>query len=59
MNEKKSFINKLDNKAESKGSTIKTIWQAIKFVIVSLLVTLIQLTLVNLLYFLLDDFKEP
>lgn len=59
MNEKKSFLNKLDNKAESKGSTIKTIWQAIKFVIVSLLVTLIQLTLVNLLYFLLADFKEP
>ena len=59
MENKKSILEKLDNKAESKGNKIKTIWQAIKFVIVSLLVTLIQLLLVNLLYFLLVDYKQP
>ena len=44
---------------EKKNEKLKTLWQAIKFIIVSLLVTLIQLILVNLLYFLLQNYKEP
>lgn len=52
-----SFLNNVDEKAEKNGK--KTIWQFIKFFVVSLLVTIIQLALVNLLYFLLKDWKEP
>lgn len=52
-----NFLNKTDDKAEQSGK--KTIWQFIKFIVVSLLVTIIQLALVNLLYFLLKNWKAP
>ena len=52
-----NFLNKTDDKAEQSGK--KTIWQMVKFIIVSLLVTIIQLALVNLLYFLLKGWKAP
>lgn len=52
-----SFLNKVDDKAENNGK--KTIWQLIKFIVVSLLVTIIQLALVNLLYFLMKSWTEP
>ncbi len=55
--EKKSVLSKIDEKAEKKG--IKTLWQAVKFLVVSLLVTIIQLALVNLLYFLMKNWTEP
>lgn len=55
--EKQSFLNKIDDKADKKG--IKILWQAVKFILVSSLVTLIQLGLVNLLYFLLKNWTEP
>lgn len=59
--EKKSgftnFLKKADSKAEKGGK--KTIWQIIKFIIVSCLVTLIQLGLVNLLYFLMKSWTAP
>ena len=51
------FLNNADEKAEKGGK--KTIWQIIKFIIVSSLVTLIQLGLVNLLYFLMKSWTEP
>lgn len=51
------FLNNADEKAEKGGK--KTIWQIIKFIIVSSLVTLIQLGLVNLLYFLMKSWIEP
>lgn len=51
-----SFLEKIDDKANKKG--IKTLWQAIKFLIVSLLVTIIQLALVNLLYFLMKGWTD-
>ncbi len=51
------FLTNLDSKAEKKG--IKTLWQAIKFLFVSIGVTLIQLGLVNLLYFMMKGWTEP
>ena len=57
MSKFNDWINKTDNKAEKGGK--KTIWEIIKFVVVSLLVTIIQLALVNLLYFFMKDWKEP
>lgn len=37
----------------------KTIWQFIKFILVSGIVSIIQLVLVNLLFFLMREWKEP
>ena len=51
------WLNNVDDKVEGTGK--KTIWQVIKFVVVSLLVTIIQLGLVNLLYFLMKNWQEP
>lgn len=51
------WLNNVDDKADNNGK--KTIWQIIKFIVVSLLVTIIQLALVNLLYFFMKDWKEP
>lgn len=51
------FLEGLDARAERKGR--KTIWQIVKFLAVSLLISIIQLVLVNLLYFLLKGWKEP
>lgn len=51
------WLQKLDEKAERKG--MKTLWQFVKFFIVSLLTTGVQLLLVNVLYFYLKDFTEP
>ena len=45
------WLDKMDEKCASKGKGIKTLWQITKFLIVSLLVTIIQLALVNLLFF--------
>lgn len=51
------FLDNADNKAEQGGK--KTLWQIVKFIIVSSLVTLIQLGLVNLLYFLMKSWTAP
>lgn len=53
------WLDKMDEKAANKGKAIKVIWQIVKFTIVSLLVTLIQLGLVNLLYFLMKSWTTP
>lgn len=53
--EKKKFsLGGLDNAAEEKGSLIKTIWQIVKFLVVSGLVTIIQLVLANVLPLIFD-----
>ena len=56
MNEKE-WLERLDDKAEAKG--LKTLWQFVKFLVVSLLTTGVQLLLVNVLYFFLKNFAEP
>lgn len=44
--EKKKFsLGGIDSAAEEKGSFIKTLWQLVKFLVVSGLVTIIQLHL--------------
>ncbi len=63
MEEKKQtrfskWLNHTDDKFEGKGFW-KTVWQYIKFTVVSLFVTVIQLALVNLLYFFMKEWTEP
>lgn len=54
--EKKKFsLGGLDNAAEEKGSFIKTLWQLVKFLVVSGLVTIIQLALAALLPLVCDQ----
>lgn len=52
---KKISLGGLDNAAEEKGSFIKTVWQLVKFLIVSGLVTIIQLVLANVLPLIFDS----
>lgn len=53
--EKKKFsLGGIDNAAEEKGSFIKTVWQLVKFLVVSGLVTIIQLVLANVLPLIFD-----
>lgn len=51
---KKISLGGIDNAAAEKGSFIKTIWQLVKFLVVSGLVTIIQLVLANVLPFVFD-----
>lgn len=54
--EKKKFsLGGLDNAAEEKGSFMKTLWQLVKFLVVSGLVTIIQLVLANVLPLVFDS----
>lgn len=54
--EKKKFsLGGLDGAAEEKGSFVKTIWQLVKFLVVSGLVTIIQLVLANVLPLIFDS----
>lgn len=54
--EKKKFsLGGIDGAAEEKGSLVKTIWQLVKFLVVSGLVTIIQLVLANVLPFIFDS----
>ena len=46
---KKISLGGIDNAAEEKGSFMKTLWQLVKFLVVSGLVTIIQLALAALL----------
>ena len=46
---KKISLGGIDNAAEEKGSFMKTLWQLVKFLVVSGLVTIIQLVLANVL----------
>lgn len=51
---KKISLGGIDDAAEGKGSFIKTIWQLVKFLVVSGLVTIIQLVLANVLPLIFD-----
>lgn len=51
---KKISLGGIDNAAEEKGSFIKTLWQLLKFLVVSGLVTIIQLVLANVLPLIFD-----
>lgn len=51
---KKISLGGIDNAAEGKGSFMKTLWQLIKFMVVSGLVTIIQLVLANVLPLIFD-----
>ena len=56
--EKKKFsLGGIDSAAEEKGSLMKTLWQLVKFLVVSGLVTIIQLVLANVLPFIFDGVK--
>ena len=53
--EKKRFsLGGIDSAAEEKGSFMKTLWQLVKFLVVSGLVTIIQLVLANVLPLIFD-----
>lgn len=52
-----NFITNIDQKAEAKGGGIKTLWQIVKFIVVSLGVTIIQLILANVLPLIFDSVK--
>lgn len=56
---KKISLGGIDSAAEEKGSGIKTLWQLIKFMVVSGLVTIIQLVLANVLPFVFDKVVTP
>lgn len=51
---KKISLKDIDGAAEEKGSFIKTLWQLVKFLVVSGLVTIIQLVLANVLPLIFD-----
>lgn len=51
---KKISLGGIDDAAEGKGSFFKTIWQLVKFLVVSGLVTIIQLVLANVLPLIFD-----
>ena len=57
-NEKIGFLEKIDMKAEEKGQGFKTVWQIIKFLVVSGGVSIIQLVLANLLPLIFDSFTQ-
>ena len=52
---KKISLGGIDNAAEEKGSFMKTRWQLVKFLVVSGLVTIIQLALASLLPLVCDQ----
>ena len=52
-----SKLANIDNKASEKGSLIKTVWQFVKFIVVSLLAMIVQFVLLNTLQ-LIPAIKE-
>ena len=60
--EKGKIVTKLDEVDEwwdSRGKLWKNLWQLLKFSIVSGIITVIQLGLLYLMYYLMKDWKEP
>lgn len=53
--EKTNFISRIDAKAEAKGGGIKTLWQIVKFLVVSMGVSIIQIILANVLPLIFDN----
>lgn len=56
---KKISLSGIDNAAEGKGSFFKTIWQLVKFLVVSGLVSIIQFGLAMLLPLIFDKLNLP
>ena len=55
-------LNQIDKAAESKGSLLVTIWQFVKFIVVSLLAMIVQFVLLNTLNLIpaiKDLYNEP
>lgn len=55
-------LNQIDKAAESKGSILVTIWQFVKFIVVSLLAMIVQFVLLNTLNLIpaiKDLYSEP
>lgn len=53
------WLDRVDEKASKRGRFIKFLWQLVKFNIVGLIITLTQLGLVNLLYFMMKGWTDP
>lgn len=53
------WLDRMDDKFAAKGKWIKTLWQFIKFSGVGVIMTVIQLVLVNFLYFLMKGWTSP
>ncbi len=53
--EKVGFLTKIDKAAEAKGGGVKTLWQIVKFCVVSLGVSIIQIILANVLPLIFDS----
>lgn len=51
----KGWLSRMDDMAELRGSGVKTLWQFVKFMVVSFGVALIQLVLANLLPYIFDN----
>lgn len=52
-----AVLKNIDNKAEEKGSLLVTVWQFVKFIVVSLLAMIVQFVLLNTLQ-LIPPIKE-
>ena len=53
------FLDNLDDKFEKKGKLFKNLWQLFKFGFVSFIITVIQLGLLYLMYYLMKGWTEP
>ena len=53
------FLDNLDDKYEKKGKVFKNLWQLFKFGFVSFIITVIQLGLLYLMYYLMKGWTEP
>ena len=54
-----SWLDNVDDKAKNKGKWWHALWQYVKFSAVGIFITLIQLALVNLLYFFMKNWTTP
>ena len=53
------FLDNLDDRFEKKGKLYKNLWQLFKFGFVSFIITVIQLALLYLMYYLMKGWTEP
>ena len=53
------FLDNLDDRFEKKGKVYKNLWQLFKFGFVSFIITVIELGLLYLMYYLMKGWTEP
>ena len=53
------WLDEVDDKIAERGNWHKTFWQFVKYCIVSTIITIIQVVLVNGLYYLMKGWTEP